>query len=171
MIWYYSKNGIQLGPISQEELEKKIRSLEIGPNDLLWKEGMGDWRPLSRVEELREVSLSASVPPPQVTSVNDLNTGAFLPQHSLPPVQSGRPIPNYLWQSIVITALCCIPFGIPAIIYAARVNILQAQGNLVAAQAASRSAKKWCIVSLSCWLVVMVFYIIIAITTASNHGF
>ncbi len=57
-------------------------------------------------------------------------------------------IPNYLWQSIVVTVLCCLPLGIPAIVYASKVNNSLMQGNQAAAKQASDSAKMWCIISL-----------------------
>lgn len=53
-------------------------------------------------------------------------------------------VTNYLWQSIVVTILCCLPFGIPAIVYAAKVNGLITQGNIAGAQEASKKAKFWC---------------------------
>jgi len=52
-------------------------------------------------------------------------------------------IPNYLWQSIVVTFLCCLPFGIVSIVNAAKVNTLIAQGNLQDAQKASDKARIW----------------------------
>ncbi|HOE00735.1 MAG TPA: CD225/dispanin family protein [Kiritimatiellia bacterium] len=57
-------------------------------------------------------------------------------------------IPNYLWQSIVVTVLCCLPLGIPAIIYASKVNNALMQGNQQAAWQASNTAKMWCIIAL-----------------------
>ena len=57
-------------------------------------------------------------------------------------------IPNYLWQSIVVTVLCCLPLGIPAIVYASTVNNSLMQGNQAAAKQASDNAKMWCIISL-----------------------
>ena len=53
-------------------------------------------------------------------------------------------IPNYLWQAIVCTVCCCIPLGIPAIVYAAQVNTKVAQGDLVGARNSSKNAKMWC---------------------------
>lgn len=57
-------------------------------------------------------------------------------------------IPNYLWQSIVVTVLCCLPLGIPAIVFASKVNNSLMQGNQAAAKQASDNAKMWCIISL-----------------------
>ncbi|MBN2161969.1 MAG: CD225/dispanin family protein [Pontiellaceae bacterium] len=62
-------------------------------------------------------------------------------------------VPNYLWQSIVVTILCCLPLGIPAIIFAAKVNGLVAQGNIAEAQEASRKAKMFCWISLGLGIV------------------
>ena len=67
-------------------------------------------------------------------------------QQVLPPA-AGSPaevIPNYLWQAIVCTICCCIPLGIPAIIYAAQVNSKVAQGDIAGARQSSKNAKMWC---------------------------
>lgn len=72
-------------------------------------------------------------------------------------------IPNYLWQSIVVTVLCCWPFGIPAIVYASKVNNLLMQGNQAAAKQASDSAKMWCIISLVVGIVFVGLYMIVVI--------
>lgn len=56
-------------------------------------------------------------------------------------------IPNYLWQSIVVTLCCCLPGGIVAIVFAAQVNSKLAAGDAAGAEAASRNAKLWCWIS------------------------
>lgn len=67
-----------------------------------------------------------------------------------PVVQYPAPqsVPNYLWQSILVTLCCCLPFGIVAIVYAAQVNTKLAAGDLAGAQASSRNARTWVIVSI-----------------------
>ena len=71
--------------------------------------------------------------------------------HPVNYANAGQPdVPNYLWQSIVVTILCCLPPGIPAIVYATKVNTLLMQNNVPGAQAASKSAKTWCWVAF--WL-------------------
>ena len=69
MQWYYSKNGTQLGPVTGDELRDKLASGEIFQTDLIWKEGMADWLPVSRVPEFSPSSLSdeglpGQLPPP-----------------------------------------------------------------------------------------------------------
>jgi hypothetical protein len=61
---------------------------------------------------------------------------------------------NYLVQSILVTLCCCLPFGIPAIVFASRVDGAVRSGDMAAAQLASASAKKWCWIGFISGLVV-----------------
>jgi type II secretory pathway pseudopilin PulG len=70
------------------------------------------------------------------------------PQHA--PEETPPPpgaVPNYLAQSILATLFCCLPFGIPAIVYSASVNGKMAEGDYAGAGEASRQARTWCWVS------------------------
>jgi Interferon-induced transmembrane protein/zinc-ribbon domain len=58
--------------------------------------------------------------------------------------RSAVAVPNYLVFAIVATVLCCLPAGIPAIVYAAQVNGKLQAGDIAGAQAASKNAKMWC---------------------------
>jgi hypothetical protein len=141
VMWYYSKNGIQLGPVSREELSAKATGGEVSPSDLIWKEGMPDWIPLGQAEEFGPSGVR-SVTPPQIPQ------GAMgsvpVPQPAAYPGKYvGPQIPNYLWQSIVVTVMCCLPFGVVAIVYSAKVDTLVAQDDIAGAMAASNSAKTW----------------------------
>src|SRR5690242_9050316 len=62
----------------------------------------------------------------------------------LPP---GATVPNYLVFAILTTVFCCLPAGIPAIVFAAQVNGKLQAGDLAGAQAASSNAKMWCWIS------------------------
>ncbi len=43
--WYYSRDGSTVGPVSALELKHLASSGQLGPTDLVWKEGMRDgWR-------------------------------------------------------------------------------------------------------------------------------
>jgi len=61
-MWYYSKNGAQLGPIGPAEMESKLKAGEIASTDLIWKEGMADWLPVGKVPEIQAL-LSPPAPP------------------------------------------------------------------------------------------------------------
>jgi hypothetical protein len=53
-------------------------------------------------------------------------------------------VPNYLVQSILVTICCCVPLGIPAIVYAAQVNSKLVAGDVTGAMESSSKAKMWC---------------------------
>jgi hypothetical protein len=54
---------------------------------------------------------------------------------------------NYLVFAILATVFCCLPAGIPAIVYAAQVNGKLQMGDVAGAQVASNNAKMWCLIS------------------------
>ena len=76
-------------------------------------------------------------------------------------IPPGATVPNYLVFAILATVFCCLPTGIPAIVYAAQVNRKLQAGDLAGAQLASKNAKMWCLISLGLGLAVMVLYAIL----------
>ena len=77
------------------------------------------------------------------------------------PMQQGPVVESYLVPSILVTVLCCLPFGIPAIIYAAQVQDKLQRGDVAGAQQSSKNAKMWCIVAVVAPLVGGVLYVIL----------
>ena len=78
----------------------------------------------------------------------------------MPPAPAA-PVQNYLVFAILATVFCCLPAGIPAIVYAAQVNGKLQVGDVAEAQAASNNAKMWCFISLGLGLGVIVLYVIL----------
>lgn len=72
------------------------------------------------------------------------------------PGPSGAQIPNYLWQSIVVTLCCCLPLGVVGIIFAAQVNSKLAQGDVAGAQEASRKAKLFTMLGFGIGIVIII---------------
>ncbi len=66
MAWYYSKMGLQQGPVPEDELKTKIRRGEVGGTNLVWKDGMAEWKLLSQVPELMAPSMPATSSLPEV---------------------------------------------------------------------------------------------------------
>jgi len=66
---------------------------------------------------------------------------------------------NWLWQSIIVTLFCCVPFGIVGIVYAAKVDVLYFNGRYQDAEVASRSARTWTLVALLIGLVALISWI------------
>jgi hypothetical protein len=50
--WFYGIGGQQYGPIDEVTLSARIATGEIGPQDLVWNEGMDSWKPLHEVRHL-----------------------------------------------------------------------------------------------------------------------
>jgi hypothetical protein len=142
--------------VPEEELRAKLTTGEVTSTDLVWRDGMGDWTAVSAVPEL--ASLVRQVPAVPATTAMQGSASPYQP----PLAGSSNTIPNYLWQSIVVTIFCCWPFGIPAIINAAKVDSMKSRGDLQGAMEASAKAKKWCVISVASWVVVIILYAIFA---------
>lgn len=77
------------------------------------------------------------------------------------PQQTMQPCPdsNLVW-AILTTVLCCLPFGVVAIVYACKVNERYVVGDVQGAIEASQKAKKWSIYSAVFSLVIGAIYTI-----------
>lgn len=76
--------------------------------------------------------------------------------------------PNYLVWSILVTLLCCLPGGIVAIVYSTQVSSRFLQGDYEGANASSRNARKWAIISaIAAAAILAIYAIVIAISGAS----
>ena len=82
-----------------------------------------------------------------------------------PPGPKGPFSENWLVEAILVTLLCCLPFGVVGIIFAAQVNTKQQAGDMEGAEKARRDAAKWTKIGFwvgIIWLVlVFVFYLFI----------
>lgn len=99
--------------------------------------------------------------PPQPPLVTDPTSASEVPV---------RP-KNWLVESILVTILCCLPFGIVGIVNAAKVNSLYDQGLYDESLRSSRNAKRWAKYGLIVGIVYLIFVIIMFSTgwfTAMN---
>lgn len=116
-------DGKEYGPVPVEQLQQWLTEGRVNGATRAQLEGTTEWKTLAEYG----ITGSAPVPP------------------NIPPTVIMRPnVPNYLVQSILVTLCCCMPFGIPAIIFAAQVNGKLTAGDVAGAQEASRKAKLWC---------------------------
>lgn len=93
---------------------------------------------------------------PPVTPVPPTHSSYISQENEIPPLKPS----SWLWQSIVATVLCCLPFGVVGIVYAARVDSLYYNRRYDEAEASSRKAKTWTLVSVVAGLVYLVFWIV-----------
>lgn len=76
--FYYIKNGQRFGPVPLKEMQERVASHQLRPEDLVWREGTPQWVPAREVAELFQntpevVSLPAPVEVlPMVLPVEDL---------------------------------------------------------------------------------------------------
>lgn len=73
------------------------------------------------------------------------------------------PPPNYLVWAILTTILCCLPFGIVSIVYAAQVNSKWTAGDYEGAKLSSKNAKIWAWVAFGVGLAVVLIWFILAV--------
>lgn len=121
-------DGREYGPVTGEQLRQWIAEGRANAQTRVQAEGTTEWKPLADFPEL--LGTTAAVPP---------TLGATPYAAPLPTT-----VPNYLAWAIVTTICCCLPLGIPAIVYAAQVNTKLAAGDIAGAQDSSRKAKMWC---------------------------
>ena len=63
--WHYAKDGARLGPVPSQRLKELAASGELAPTDLVWKEGLPEWRPASTLKGLfPDVQAKPGGPPP-----------------------------------------------------------------------------------------------------------
>jgi hypothetical protein len=64
-VWFYSRDGQRLGPLSLAELRAKVLAGELNPRlDLVWTQGMTDWQPAGEIDALFERRMQQ---PPTIT--------------------------------------------------------------------------------------------------------
>jgi len=61
--WIYSRDGTDHGPVPSSTLVELAKNGELLPTDLLWKEGMAEWKPASSFPKLFPPQASADEMP------------------------------------------------------------------------------------------------------------
>jgi len=99
--------------------------------------------------------------------------GKEIPENaqSCPQCQSQSPltaadredIKSGLIQAILVTLFCCLPFGIVAIVYAAKVSGLAEAGDIAGAKEAAKKSNMWSLVSFGIGLAGNIIMILIKV--------
>jgi hypothetical protein len=75
--WYYAHGGEQKGPVPVSELQRLAGTGEFDPAaDLVWRDGMPDWKPAGAVEELGALFQPATGEPPTAPTTAEPATPA-----------------------------------------------------------------------------------------------
>jgi len=75
-------------------------------------------------------------------------------QDDIPPLKPN----NWLWQSIIATVLCCLPFGIVGIVYAVKVDSNYYNGRYAEADRAAGKAKIWTLSAVGAGLLYIIIW-------------
>ena len=67
-VWYFHVDGRNDGPHTPETVVEQIKTGRLDAQTLVWREGMGDWRPLKELPEFR--GALAAPPPVSATRVH-----------------------------------------------------------------------------------------------------
>ena len=65
MDWYYVRDGQQVGPVSEADIQSLVKSGEIRSDSLVWNEGLLDWKTYRELFPV-ESSIGAPQPPPSM---------------------------------------------------------------------------------------------------------
>jgi hypothetical protein len=91
MSWFYAKHGKQEGPVEETELRSKMKSGEVGADDLVWREGMAEWTPAGKVTELATLPLAEA---PRPSAAGPGGEGGPPPAAAAPPPPGAAPPPG-----------------------------------------------------------------------------
>lgn len=162
--WFYGKEGQQYGPVNEATLRARAATGEVGPNDLVWCEGMENWQPFREVigppgsppplpstSSRRSEGASEDLQSPGSTSpyeppASSAEGGAFRSAPGLPDT-NGPAIASLVCGVLSLAFFCLcggIFFGIPAILCG---HIALSQLNATLNQ---RSGKELAIAGLIC---------------------
>jgi hypothetical protein len=145
----------QYGPVSADQLRQWISQGRADGRTLVQAEGSADWKPLASFPEFAGL-FGAAGPAPGP------GAGTVPPTSAAPWPTAPKPdIPTYLPHAIIVTLCCCLPLGIPAIVYAAQVSSKLAAGDVPGAQAASQKARTWFWIALAAGAVVTIVQLVL----------
>ncbi len=156
--YHIARDGQQIGVFPREDALVRIQQGSIKATDLVWTEGMADWKPASEVfadvfaAPAQPVLPAPVVSPPMAAAASAGPVAGA--SAGLPPKPE-----NYLVWAILATILCCLPLGIVSIIFAAQVDSKYQAGDYAGAAESSRKAKVFAWWALGVGLFFMVVWV------------
>lgn len=149
--YYIMPDNRRGGPVLPERFAEK----GITVDTLVWKQGMDDWTPAGKIEELKPYVM------PSVGSAEDKYEQSLSskPNRTHTMYFNGNALPkpdNNMLGAVLSTVCCCLPLGIVAIIKASKVNTLYYSGQYEEAVLMADSARKWSIWALVAGVVVSI---------------
>ncbi|MEE1206609.1 MAG: CD225/dispanin family protein [Muribaculaceae bacterium] len=159
---YVFRNGEKSGPFTLEQLAQS----SITPDTLVWYQGLAQWEPAGTSALTAHIFHNPANPPvPPVMSPNAGPQNACGPQYAPGSPMPAEPMPprpsTYMALSIIVTILCCLPFGIIGIVMSSKVDSAYNQGDYNEALRCSCQARNWCIAGIASSCAVYVLYFVL----------
>jgi 4-amino-4-deoxy-L-arabinose transferase-like glycosyltransferase len=85
-----------------------------------------------------------------------------------PPGPKGPFSENWLVEAILVTILCCLPFGIVGIVYATQINSKIAAGDMTGAETARKEAAKWTKLGFWIGLAILALYVLFVLLMGAS---
>ena len=156
--FYVGHDGRSHGPIDASLLQ----SYGVSRSTLVWCDGMANWTRAGDVPELapyfRSVPPTVPLSTPPAAPSPAPSSGSYSHHHHYH--APSRCPDNYLVWAILVTIFCFWPFGIPAIVNAAKVDKLWMLGDKEGAVQRSESARRWCWITFGfaifCWIIAII---------------
>lgn len=75
--WYYAKENEKIGPVEKEELLDLIKQKVVKGEDLVWTQGMEDWKKTKEIDALSSTVDTSSPPPNNAENSADVVEESF----------------------------------------------------------------------------------------------
>lgn len=158
--WVYINNN-QVGPMSLDD----VIALNPVADTLVWHPGMPDWDKAVNLPELAHL-FASDVPESmsEVPSPVSETAEKTVQEEASGKVPEEKPCPpTYLVWAILVTLLCCVVGGIPAVIYSSQVKSKYAAGDYDGALKASERAAWWIVIAFVVGLIYQPFSVAFAL--------
>lgn len=64
--WYYQEDGLQVGPLTEDEFETRVQVGRVGPATMVWNDTMTGWQPYESIRRGAEIAKAPMDRMPQV---------------------------------------------------------------------------------------------------------
>ena len=148
-------DGKEYGPASADQVRQWISAGRANAQTRACFGGTTEWKVLASFSEFSFLFMG---PPPIPASKFTLASISASP---------GSKVPNYLAPAILTTLCCCLPLGIPAIVYSAQVSSKLQAGDIAGAAKSSASARIWCWIAFGAGAVIYLGYLLVGAASGS----
>jgi hypothetical protein len=153
-------NGVDYVAPDLATLQQWINEGRLLPDTFVWVESMQAHKKAAEVPGVTFGARTSYAQPP------NYGTGDYPRQNYAFPTTYEK-VPNNLALAIAATVLCCMPFGVVAIVYSSQVEGLCQRGQIEQARTAADKARNWAIASIICGFVGTIGWIALSIGTSA----